>query len=103
MELHTSGGSLNLSDLSGNIKANTSGGSVDGDRIDGELYAHTSGGSVHLNNLTCSVETSTSGGSIDVEIVKLGKFVKSRKFRWQHFITDSKREEAWILTYVAIK
>jgi len=76
LELHTSGGSLNLSDLSGNIKANTSGGSVDGDRIDGELYAHTSGGSVHLNDLTCSVETSTSGGNIDVEITKLGKFVR---------------------------
>jgi len=76
LELHTSGGSLHLSDLSGNIKANTSGGSVEGDRIDGELYAHTSGGSVHLNDLSCSVETSTSGGSIDVEIVKLGKFVR---------------------------
>ena len=76
LELHTSGGSLHLSDLSGNIKANTSGGSVEGDRIDGELFAHTSGGSIHLNNLTCSVETSTSGGGIDVEIVKLGKYVR---------------------------
>ncbi len=76
LELHTSGGSLHLSDLSGHITANTSGGSVEGDRIDGDLSAHTSGGSVHLNELSCSVETSTSGGSIEVEIVKLGKFVK---------------------------
>ncbi|MGC4035890.1 MAG: hypothetical protein QM764_08005 [Chitinophagaceae bacterium] len=76
MELHTSGGSLHLSDLNGNIKATTSGGSVEGDRIDGDLYAHTSGGSVHLNDLSCSVEASTSGGGIDVEIVKLGKFVR---------------------------
>jgi len=76
LELNTSGGSLNLRDLSGSIKAHTSGGSVDGNNIDGELYAHTSGGSVRLNDLTCSVEASTSGGNIDVEILKLGKFVK---------------------------
>jgi DUF4097 and DUF4098 domain-containing protein YvlB len=76
IQLNTSGGSLTLRDLKGKVDARTSGGSVNGDNIEGELYAHTSGGSVNLERLACSVDASTSGGNIDVEITKLGEYVK---------------------------
>src|SRR5437763_1515374 len=75
-KLTTTGGSLDLKDLKGDIRASTSGGSVVGRNVEGELIAHTSGGSIHLSDLSCSLETSTSGGNIDVSIKQLGKYVK---------------------------
>jgi DUF4097 and DUF4098 domain-containing protein YvlB len=74
--LSTSGGSLKLNSLKGNIKASTSGGSINGSTIDGELIAHTSGGSINLRDLSCSVETSTSGGHINVAIKQFGKYAR---------------------------
>ncbi|MGN6618156.1 MAG: DUF4097 family beta strand repeat-containing protein [Ilyomonas sp.] len=76
IRLSTSGGSLKLAALQGKIKANTSGGTVNANDISGELSAHTSGGSVRMKNLSCSLETSTSGGNIDVQIEKLGDYVR---------------------------
>ena len=76
IKLETSGGSLRLDDLNGTITANTSGGSIKANGIQGSLSTHTSGGSVRLENLSCSVDASTSGGSMDVEIVKLGEYVR---------------------------
>jgi DUF4097 and DUF4098 domain-containing protein YvlB len=75
MKLATSGGSLHLENLTGDINASTSGGSVIGKTIQGELSAHTSGGNVRLEDLSCSLETSTSGGHIDVAIKEFGKYV----------------------------
>ncbi len=74
--LSTSGGQLQLNNLDGTIKASTSGGNVQADQIAGELSSHTSGGNIGMTNLSCSLETSTSGGNIDVNITKLGKYVK---------------------------
>lgn len=76
IRLETSGGSLHLENLKGSINANTSGGSVNANNIEGELITGTSGGSVHLSQLSCSLEASTSGGSMQVELLKLGKYVK---------------------------
>lgn len=76
INLSTSGGSLKLQDLKGHIKAGTSGGSVNGSNIEGALSANTSGGHVNLSGINGSVEASTSGGSMDVEIVKLGEYVR---------------------------
>jgi DUF4097 and DUF4098 domain-containing protein YvlB len=74
--LVTSGGSLKLSQLKGNINATTSGGSVNGNNISGELSTSTSGGSINLTQLACSVEGSTSAGSIHAQFNALGKYVK---------------------------
>ncbi len=76
IRLETSGGSLRLENLKGSINANTSGGNVNANNIEGELITGTSGGSVHLSQLSGSLEASTSGGSMQVELVKLGKYVK---------------------------
>ncbi|MGV3561338.1 DUF4097 family beta strand repeat-containing protein [Larkinella arboricola] len=76
LDLRTSGGSVDLSNLSGRINARTSGGSIKGDGVKGELMAGTSGGSVRLSGISGSVEASTSGGGMDVEITKLGEYVR---------------------------
>ena len=65
-----------MSNLKGDIDANTSGGNVHGNDIDGDLTTHTSGGNIHLERMNCSLETSTSGGNIDVEMTSLKSFVK---------------------------
>jgi len=76
LNLRTSGGSVHLANLRGHIDAQTSGGSVKGDGIQGELITGTSGGSVRLAGIAGSVEAHTSGGSMEVEITKLGEYVR---------------------------
>ncbi len=76
ISMTTSGGNVRLTNLKGNIKTGTSGGNINGSDIEGALSAHTSGGSVNLDKLSCTLETATSGGSMDVQIVKLGDYVR---------------------------
>ncbi|WP_128545968.1 DUF4097 family beta strand repeat-containing protein [Larkinella soli] len=76
LDLRTSGGSVELNNLRGKINAHTSGGSVRGDGIQGELVTGTSGGSVRIAGVSGSIEAHTSGGGMDVEITKLGEYVR---------------------------
>ncbi len=64
-DLHTSGGSINLSHLAGSQKFETSGGSLSLTDLDGNTQGHTSGGSINLNNCRPMVAVETSGGSIE--------------------------------------
>lgn len=64
-DLNTSGGSIKLSDLSGNEKFNTSGGSLKVDNITGKIDGNTSGGSISVSNAHDDINLSTSGGSIE--------------------------------------
>lgn len=84
-EISTSGGSISVGSLKGEITAHTSGGSLHFDRIDGPVngttsggsiiltgakgraVVHTSGGSIQLRDIAGDVDASTSGGSISVE------------------------------------
>jgi DUF4097 and DUF4098 domain-containing protein YvlB len=63
-DLSTSGGSINLTDLSGDLRFSTSGGSLDLDNVAGKVDGRTSGGSINLENSKDDIELSTSGGSI---------------------------------------
>jgi len=76
IRLTTSGGSLNLNHLRGNIQAETSGGSIRGGDVSGELNTATSGGSISLTDMACSLKASTSGGSVNVQMKKLGNFLR---------------------------
>jgi len=64
-DLSTSGGSISLNNLSGNLKFSTSGGSLDLDNVSGNVDGRTSGGSIDLRNSKDDIDLSTSGGSID--------------------------------------
>jgi hypothetical protein len=66
-DLSTSGGSISLTNLSGNLKFSTSGGSLDLDNVAGNVDGRTSGGSINVENSKDDIELATSGGSIDAK------------------------------------
>lgn len=63
-DLHTSGGSISLSNLSGTQEFGTSGGSLHVDNVSGKVNGRTSGGTIHLEDSKDDIDLSTSGGSI---------------------------------------
>ena len=63
-KLHTSGGSITLRDLAGNLKFSTSGGSLSLAGLSGDIVGSTSGGSINVSDSRENIALSTSGGSI---------------------------------------
>ncbi|MBN2105103.1 DUF4097 family beta strand repeat protein [bacterium] len=66
VKLRTSGGSIAVGDLEGNVWSRTSGGSLKFGGITGEVDGKTSGGSIRLEKCKGPVDVSTSGGSIHI-------------------------------------
>ena len=64
-DLNTSGGSINLSDLSGQHSFKTSGGSLNLQRLSGDIGGKTSGGSINVSDSRKNIDLETSGGSIN--------------------------------------
>jgi DUF4097 and DUF4098 domain-containing protein YvlB len=75
-DLSTSGGSINLTNLTGDQKFSTSGGSLHIDNVGGKIDGRTSGGSIHLENSRDDIDLSTSGGSIEASNCN-GSFVSA--------------------------
>ncbi len=65
--LRTSGGSISVSGLGGDVEAHTSGGSLHLQRIAGSVDGSTSGGSISLEDSSGKAILRTSGGRINVE------------------------------------
>ena len=63
-DLSTSGGSIKLSNLNGNLGFSTSGGSLNLEKVGGVVKGRTSGGSINLEDSKDDIDLSTSGGSI---------------------------------------
>ncbi len=69
LDLKTSGGGVDISDLRGNVNARTSGGHVNiGHITEGRINAGTSGGNIRLSGGGTETELSTSGGDIEIGI-----------------------------------
>jgi hypothetical protein len=66
LDLHTSGGSISVDDLQGEVLCKTSGGSLNFANIVGSIDGRTSGGSVNLESCEGPAEVRTSGGSIQI-------------------------------------
>lgn len=66
----TSGGSLKIENLKGEINGKTSGGSIKAYNTQGTINLRTSGGSITLENLDGNILASTSGGSITGNQIK---------------------------------
>lgn len=66
-DIKTSGGSLTLSTLNGNINFLTSGGSMALNNLSGKIKGVTSGGSIKLEHASGEIDLTTSGGSIRAE------------------------------------
>jgi len=70
LDLKTSGGSISVSEIQGEVKAKTSGGSLTFDYIKGPVWGRTSGGSIQLEKCSGDVDVHTSGGSIRIGAVE---------------------------------
>jgi DUF4097 and DUF4098 domain-containing protein YvlB len=68
-QAETSGGSISVSDLKGDVNAHTSGGSLNFNHIDGPVNGRTSGGSITLASGNGRALLHTSGGSIQIREV----------------------------------
>lgn len=66
LKLDTAGGSIDIGDLDGRVRADTSGGSIDLGVISGRVRASTSGGSIEIEEGGEDVSADTSGGSISI-------------------------------------
>jgi len=69
VDLSTSGGSIAVGDLTGQVDARTSGGELNFGRIDGPVRGNTSGGSISLVGGRGKAVLHTSGGGIQIEDV----------------------------------
>jgi len=69
IEAHTSGGDIELNQIEGEIDVETSGGNIKAREIRGDLSAQTSGGSIHVSEVNGDVEIETSGGNIRIRDV----------------------------------
>jgi len=70
IDLNTSGGSIEIEDLTGKVEAYTSGGSISLEDMQGDMDIKTSGGSINLENIIGSIDAKTSGGSIKLKLAK---------------------------------
>ena len=70
IDLYTAGGSIEVDDLTGEVRVETSGGSLHFEGINGPVEGKTSGGSISLESCTGDVDVKTSGGSISIGEVK---------------------------------
>ncbi len=66
-DLATSGGSINLKNITGTQDFATSGGSLNLEKLSGKIVGRTSGGSINVSNSTEDIDLSTSGGSIQAK------------------------------------
>ena len=65
--LSTSGGGITFKDVSGKFNVSTSGGGITGNNFHGDLDASTSGGGIRLSGRDSKIKAETSGGSISLD------------------------------------
>jgi hypothetical protein len=70
IDLNTSGGSIEIENLTGKVEAYTSGGSITLEDLQGDVNIKTSGGSLDLDNIIGRINAKTSGGSIKLKLPK---------------------------------
>ncbi|MBO0725636.1 MAG: hypothetical protein J2P52_08555 [Blastocatellia bacterium] len=66
VDLKTSGGSIRVDDLRGEVRVKTSGGGLQFGKIEGPIVGNTSGGGISLAGCNGKVEVKTSGGGIKI-------------------------------------
>jgi hypothetical protein len=70
VEARTSGGEMQLDDVSGPSTLRTSGGNITARNVKGAFEGHTSGGNVHVESMEGPVNVHTSGGNVSVARIK---------------------------------
>ena len=69
VDLETAGGSIEVSDLEGEVRSSTAGGSLRFGNIEGSVWARTAGGNIVLEGSSGTADVRTSGGSITIGAV----------------------------------
>jgi DUF4097 and DUF4098 domain-containing protein YvlB len=70
LEISTTGGDISIkNNLTGRVSLNTSGGDIDLMDVSGKLQANTSGGDIEVGNVNGPAEIATSGGDINVKVI----------------------------------
>ncbi|GEA08244.1 hypothetical protein KUL42_30050 [Alteromonas sp. KUL42] len=70
LDLDTSGGKIEISDITGNIEVRTSGGAIEVGSVIGDVELDTSGGSIKTAAIEGEINAHTSGGSVEVVFAK---------------------------------
>jgi DUF4097 and DUF4098 domain-containing protein YvlB len=65
--VRTSGGNINMKDLTGTEEFATSGGNLDIDNLSGKIRGRTSGGNISITGSKDDIDVTTSGGNMDAE------------------------------------
>ena len=73
INLSTSGGGIKFKDVSGKFNVSTSGGGITGMDFNGDLDASTSGGGIRLSGRDSKIKAETSGGSISLDYEGVNK------------------------------
>lgn len=76
VKVNTSGGDIRVNGGGGTLDGNTSGGSVTVKSFHGPVTVNTSGGSVRIEDVAGAIQGSTSGGSISASLPSLSDPVK---------------------------
>ena len=71
--LRTSGGDIVAKNVNGNVEARTSGGGILADTIRGDVDADTSGGDVRLLHVDGKIRGQTSGGGVQCSLVGINR------------------------------
>lgn len=66
----TSGGDVAISNINGAVTLGTSGGNVRAENIQGDARCWTSGGNIHVKSVVGALDVKTSGGDISVDAVE---------------------------------
>jgi hypothetical protein len=64
IDISTSGGSIKIDEIEGNLNGSTSGGSISLNNLGGVVDVRTSGGSISINECGGTIKARTSGGSV---------------------------------------
>ncbi len=69
VKINTSGGDIELQDVTGELKATTSGGNIETGNIKGDTRLSSSGGDIEVGSVQGECIVSTGGGNVDVKNV----------------------------------
>ncbi len=70
LEVDTSGGSIDVESVRGELRLSTSGGSIHATEVGGAVFADTSGGAIEIENAGGDVRAESSGGGIRIRGAK---------------------------------
>ncbi|AWV97819.1 histidine kinase [Arcticibacterium luteifluviistationis] len=71
----TNGGNIDIADFTGNLSVKTKGGNIKVNRLSGELKALSWGGNVNLRGMRANIAATTKGGNIKADMDELKEFL----------------------------